>query len=70
MADSIKLTVTGMKCGGCEKTITDKLMSEEGVSKVVANHIENTVEIDCDISVIEEDDVIEIIEALNFTVED
>lgn len=70
MADSVKLTVTGMKCGGCEKTVTDKLMSEGGVTKVVANHTENVVEVEFDGNEIEEDDVIECIEKLGFTVED
>jgi len=70
MADSVKLTVTGMKCGGCEKTVTDTLMAEDGVLKVTASHTENEVEVEFDGNEIEEDDVIECIEKLGFSVED
>ncbi len=70
MADSVKLTVIGMKCGGCDKTVTDGLMAEEGVLKVIASNAENVVEIEFDGNVIEEDDLIECIEKLGFTVED
>jgi len=70
MADSVKLTVIGMKCGGCEKTVTEGLMSESGVLKVVASHVENEVEVEFDGNEVEEDDLIECIEKLGFTVED
>lgn len=70
MTDSVKLTVTGMKCGGCEKTVTDKLMAEEGVLKVVANHTDDEVTVEFDGNEIEEDDVIELIEKLGFAVQD
>jgi len=70
MTDNIKLTVTGMKCGGCEKTITDTLLATEGVSNVLANHTENSVDVEFDSTVIEEDDLIEKIESAGFTVED
>ncbi|MDC9728601.1 MAG: heavy-metal-associated domain-containing protein [Methyloprofundus sp.] len=70
MTDSVKLTVTGMKCGGCEKTVTDKLMAEEGVLKVVANHADDEVTVEFDGNEIEEDDVIELIEKLGFAVQD
>jgi copper chaperone CopZ len=70
MTDSVKLTVTEMKCGGCEKTVTDKLMAEDGVLKVMASHTENEVEVEFDGNVIEEDDIIDCIENAGFTVQD
>ncbi len=70
MATTVKLVVTGMKCGGCEKTVTEKLTALEGVLSVQADHVENRVEVEYDATVIEEDDLIECIEAAGFTVED
>ena len=34
MLESNVLTVTGMKCGGCETNIKEKLQAVEGVSSV------------------------------------
>ena len=31
MTDSASLTVTGMKCGGCENNVTTKLKSIDGI---------------------------------------
>ena len=41
-----QITVTDMKCNGCEDTIQDELRHEPGVRRVSANHIEGTVEIE------------------------
>jgi len=46
--NAITLNVDGMSCGGCEKSITEKLMAISGVSKVSASHSENTVAIEFD----------------------
>ncbi len=70
MSTSVKLTVTGMKCGGCEKTIQEKLSSVAGVISVNANHNDDLVEIELDESLLTEEDVIELIEETGFTVED
>jgi copper chaperone len=70
MVDSIKLTVTGMKCGGCEKTIVNKLMAEEGVVKVGAKYAENEVEVEFEDHVITQDELIDCIENAGFTVQD
>jgi len=70
MTDNIKLNVTGMKCGGCEKTVTEALLATSGIINVVPSHTDDSVEIEFDSSVIEEDDVIECIENAGFTVED
>jgi len=70
MTESVKLTVAGMKCGGCEKTVTEALMAKEGVLKVNAIHNDNHVEIEFDNNAIAEDDLIECIENAGFIVED
>jgi copper chaperone CopZ len=40
------ITVSDMKCNGCENTIEHELRHETGVERVSANHIEGTVEIE------------------------
>jgi len=70
MTENVKLTVAGMKCGGCEKTVTEALMETEGVLKVKAVHNDDHVEIEFDKNIIEEDDLIECIENAGFIVED
>ena len=46
MAEIANLTVTGMKCGGCEATLTGKLSALSGVLGVKAFHKENRVEVE------------------------
>ena len=70
MTTTVKLKVTGMKCGGCENTIKQALTAKDGVISVDGNHSEDWVEVEFDAAVIEEDDVIEIIEDAGFTVVD
>lgn len=41
----ISLTVSGMKCGGCEKTVQDAATSVSGVISAKAFHQENRVEV-------------------------
>jgi len=45
---TITLNVTGMKCGGCETTVQDKVKNCAGVQSVVASHKEKTVAIEYD----------------------
>ncbi len=70
MTTTVKLTVTGMKCGGCENTIKEALTGKKGIVSVDTSHGDDWVEVEYDETVIEEDDVIELIEAAGFTVED
>jgi len=70
MSVIVKLTVTGMKCGGCEKTIKEKLGAAAGIISVNASHNDDLVEAEIDESIISEDDIIELIEEAGFTVED
>jgi copper chaperone len=48
MSESVSLTVTGMKCGGCESTIKTKLNTLDGVISVVAMSKENKVDVEFD----------------------
>jgi copper chaperone CopZ len=69
MAEFLSLTVTGMKCGGCETNIKGKLEALDGVSSVVANHKEKTVELEFEPEKIDEDDIIDVITDAGFKVE-
>lgn len=40
-----QLTVTGMSCGGCEGNVETALKTLDGVTRVDADHTEDTVEI-------------------------
>jgi copper chaperone CopZ len=46
MIESLTLTVTGMKCGGCEANIIEKLSAISGVISVTASAKNNEVSID------------------------
>lgn len=48
MTESVKLTVTGMKCGGCEANVKSKLGSIDGVLTVEASSKENFVNVEFD----------------------
>ncbi len=48
MSETISLTVTGMKCGGCESSVKSKLNSLEGVISVIAISKEKKVEVEFD----------------------
>ncbi len=48
MIESVVLTVTDMKCGGCETNVTGKLNAIDGVISVKASFKEDTVSIDFD----------------------
>lgn len=69
MAEKLSLTVTGMKCGGCENNVKTKLAALDGVSSVVANHKEKTVELEFDPEKIDEDTIIDTITDAGFKVE-
>ena len=48
MIQTVLLTVTGMKCGGCESNITDKLKTIDGVLFVKASSKDNEVNVEFD----------------------
>lgn len=69
MSESITFTVSGMKCGGCENSLTIKLMALEGVESVLASHQQKRVEVGFDLSKISVDDLEDAISEAGFKVE-
>ena len=68
MIESVVLTVTDMKCGGCEANVTGKLTAIEGVISVKASFKEDTVSIEFDTEKTSLDDIIDTITGAGFTV--
>ena len=48
MSQAISLTVTGMKCGGCESAVKTALQNIDGVICVQASFKENKVDVEYD----------------------
>jgi copper chaperone len=48
MTESVELTVTGMKCGGCEANVKAKLSAIDGVLTVNASSKEKQVKVEFD----------------------
>jgi copper chaperone len=48
MSETASLTVTGMKCGGCETNVSTKLMNLGGVKTVSASSKDNSVKVEFD----------------------
>lgn len=48
MSESAVLNVSGMKCGGCEANVTDKVSELPGVVSVKASHQDNQVCVEFD----------------------
>ena len=69
MIQTINLTVIGMKCGGCETNVVEKLTALAGVKSAVANFKENVVSVDFDVDQIDVDELEEVIIAAGFGVE-
>ncbi|MEN8259353.1 MAG: heavy-metal-associated domain-containing protein [Pseudomonadota bacterium] len=46
--EKVTLNVTGMKCGGCETNVREKLTAVNGVTEVSASHKDNIVTVDYD----------------------
>lgn len=69
MSETIVLTVTGMKCGGCETNISDKLKTLDGILSVSASHKDNKVEVEFDPSQTGIDEIEDTIIDAGFSVE-
>lgn len=48
MSESVSLNVTGMKCGGCESNVKEKLSGMEGIQSMNVSHKVDTVEVEFD----------------------
>ncbi|MFM8340748.1 MAG: heavy-metal-associated domain-containing protein [Methylomonas sp.] len=70
MSETIVLNVTGMKCGGCESSLTNKLSVLEGVLSVQASHQQKRVEVVYEPSQIDADEIEDAIIDAGFKVED
>ena len=68
MIESEVLTVTGMKCGGCETNVTAKLSAIDGVVSVEALFKANEVRVEFDTEKTRLDSIIETITGAGFTV--
>ena len=68
--DKVSIDVDGMKCGGCESLIEEKLMSENGVSEAKADHKSGQVKVCFDTRLIAIDEVKELIRAQGYRVKD
>ena len=66
----VDLTVTGMKCGGCESNIKGKLEALAGVSKVEASFKDNLVSVEFDEAETDVDEITDVIIKVGFTVEE
>ena len=69
MTESVILTVIGMKCGGCESNISEKLKAIDGVVSVKASHKDNEVSVEFDADKTSLDAIEEAISDAGFTVE-
>lgn len=67
--EEMKLNVSGMVCGGCEKRVVNAVSTIDGVKEVIANYNEGTVIVKSD-KKISEDIIKEKIEDLGFEVEE
>ena len=69
MAESVSLTVNGMKCGGCENKVVAALTALTGVVTVKASFADNLVEVEYNVEQIHPDDIEDAIIAAGFKVE-
>lgn len=69
MSESATLTVTGMKCGGCENSIVSKLSVLPGVKSVKASHQDKQVDVEFDPELASLDQIEDTITDAGFKVE-
>ena len=69
MTESVSLTVTGMKCGGCENNVKTKLLALAGVITVKASHQAKQVDVEYDPSQIDLDEIEDTISSAGYTVQ-
>jgi copper chaperone CopZ len=69
MSQSISLTVSGMKCGGCENTVTKKLTELAGVISVNVSHQDKQVDVEFDPAITNADEIEDSIIEAGFSVE-
>lgn len=70
MTISVSFNVSGMKCGGCEASLTSALSALTGVTQVQASHIKKRVDVDFEEQQITVDDIEDAILDAGFKLED
>ncbi len=70
MIESIVFAVTGMKCGGCETNVSEKLQAIGGVLSVAASFKDNEVAVEFDDTKTDVDLLIDTIIAAGFKVDE
>jgi copper chaperone len=65
---NINLNVEGITCGGCEKSIRNALLENDGVSEVTASHETGIVAIEYNEAKIQQQQLKQAIEAAGFDV--
>jgi copper chaperone len=70
MIESVVLSVTGMKCGGCETNVTGKLEAISGVLSVKASQKDKEVSVEYDAEKTSLDTIKNAITGAGFTVTD
>lgn len=68
MIKSTTLTVTGMKCGGCENNVTTKLKSLDGVKLAIASSKDKAVNVEFDTTQISLGAIVQAITDVGYTV--
>ncbi len=69
MSETVSLTVTGMKCGGCENNLIAKLSAVDGIISVKASHQNKRVDVEYESSKIDLDEIEDTIVEAGFSVE-
>jgi copper chaperone len=69
MTESVSLTVIGMKCGGCEANVSEKLTAIDGVLSVKASSKDKKVDVEFDAGKTSLDVITDAITEAGFTVE-
>ncbi|MCK9608634.1 MAG: cation transporter [Methylomonas sp.] len=69
MSESASINVTGMKCGGCENTVSTALKAIDGVLSVKASHQDKKVDVEFDPSKTDLDEIEDAITDAGFSVE-
>lgn len=69
MSELVSFNVTGMKCGGCESTVTEKLFADEGVIAVTASHQNKLVDVEFDAQLTNQDAIKQLIVGAGYSVD-
>lgn len=69
MSESVSISVSGMKCGGCEKNVNTALSAIEGVISVKASHQDNQVDVEFDPAKVDVESIEDAIEDAGFKIE-